>query len=121
MEGLRQAWVETPEAPIVPPPRERVVAGRPVAGYGYRVAAYLFDVGLAVAAGVVAVVLSGGRDSWQSGDGETLFFVTTVGVWLLATPVAMGVLKGQTLGKKLVGTRVIGPVGPAGFGTSMLR
>jgi uncharacterized RDD family membrane protein YckC len=121
MEALRQAWVETPEAPVSLPPRERRVTGKPIAGYGYRVAGYLFDVGLAVAAGVLAVVLSGGRDSWQSGAGETVFIVTTVGVWLLATTVAMGVFKGQTLGKKLVGTRVIGPAGAAGFGTSVLR
>lgn len=95
---------------------------REYAGFGYRVAAYLLDAGVALAAGIVAVLVTGGRESWQTGDGETVFLVTMVAVWFLVTTVAMGVFRGQTLGKRLAGVRVVQGAGiPSGFGTSLLR
>ena len=85
-------------------------------------ASYLFDAGIALAAGVVAAFAAGGKENWQSGDGDNLCAVTAIAVWFLVTSVAMGVFKGQSVGKRLVGTRVVQFGGaPAGFGTSLLR
>jgi uncharacterized RDD family membrane protein YckC len=115
---------------LTPPPfqeprparAEGGVPTREYAGFGYRVAAYLLDSGVALAAAVAAVALTGGRESWQAGDGETVFFLTMIAVWFVVTTVAMGVFRGQTLGKRLVGTRVVQGAGiPSGFGTSLLR
>ncbi len=96
--------------------------GRPFAGFGYRVASFLLDAGVPLAAGVAAAVAAGGKEEWQSGGGDTVLVLTAIVVWFLVTSVAMGVFRGQSLGKKLVGTRVVQVGGtPAGFGTSLLR
>jgi uncharacterized RDD family membrane protein YckC len=127
MEGMppQPPFAQHPEAPWqpTPPPAEnRSFGGRPFAGFGYRVASYLFDAGIALAAGVVAAFAAGGKENWQSADGEATLTLTAIVVWFLVTSVAMGVFKGQSLGKRLVGTRVVQIGGaPAGFGTSLLR
>ena len=119
MEGIRQGWVrETPPTgPYGPPPGAprdaSAIAGRTIAGFGYRVAAFLFDVGLAMAA-FTAAILAGLPGTMQS--------LILVGTWVFITSVATAVFDGQTLGKRLVGTRVITSGGvAAGFGTSLLR
>ena len=53
--------------------------------------------------------------------GDTTFLLVVIGTWLVITTGATAVFGGQTLGKRLVGTRVVGPGGPADFGTSVLR
>ena len=88
-------------------------AARPIAGFGYRVAAFLFDVGLVLAFLTGAILVDAG------GTAEVL---VAVGGWVFVTSVASAVFDGQTLGKRLTGTRVITSGGtPAGFGTSLLR
>jgi uncharacterized RDD family membrane protein YckC len=84
-----------------------------IAGFGYRVAAFLFDLGLALVAFTAALIggLSGGVSA-----------LVGLGVWVFVTSAASGVFDGQTLGKRLAGTRVVGAPGrPIGFGTSLLR
>jgi uncharacterized RDD family membrane protein YckC len=120
MEGIRQGWVREapPAGPYGPPPRPgqrdaAAVAGRMVAGFGYRVAAYLFDLGLALAALTAGLL---------AGLPEGIEFLLAAAVWVFVTSVASAVFDGQTLGKRLAGTRVIRSAGtPAGFGTSLLR
>lgn len=85
------------------------------AGWGYRVGAYLTDFGLAVAAASVVNLVAG------EGDDGTYGALTAVVVWLLVTSVAMAVFKGQTVGKRIAGTRVVVRDRPAGFGISLLR
>jgi uncharacterized RDD family membrane protein YckC len=85
--------------------------GKPLAGFGYRVAGFVFDVGMAMAIGTAA--------SAAIGDDGLLVAIL---VWFLVTTVAMALFGGQTLGKKLTGTRVLTQGGTrAGFGTSLLR
>ena len=120
MEGIRQGWVRgaPPAGPYGPPPQARprdgaAVAGRMVAGFGYRVAGYLFDLGLALAA------LTAGLLAGLPGGLE---FLLAVALWVFVTSVASAVFDGQTLGKRLAGTRVItAHARPVGFGTSLLR
>lgn len=93
MEGLRQ------------PPA--------IAGFGYRVAAFLFDLALALAALGAAAL---------AGVPEGAAFAISLGTWVFVTSAASAVFDGQTLGKRLTGTRVITPDGrPIGFGKSLLR
>jgi uncharacterized RDD family membrane protein YckC len=81
-----------------------------IAGFGYRVAAFLFDAGLALAA------LGGAMIAGLPA------FLVCIGTWIFVTSVASAVFDGQTLGKRLTGTRVISASGaPIGFGTSLLR
>jgi uncharacterized RDD family membrane protein YckC len=48
--------------------------------------------------------------------------IATIVIWLLVTTGASAVLKGQSVGKRLGGIRVLTRSGhPAGFGTSLLR
>ena len=113
MEGMRQAWVrEAPPAYLPPaagPPRGGP-SGAVTAGFGYRIAAFLFDAGLALAALAAAMI---------AGLPELLVGIVT---WIFVTSVASAVFDGQTLGKRLTGTRVVSGSGvPIGFGTSLLR
>ena len=117
MEGMRQAWVEPPPPPHAPGRLRafpvHAAGGRPVAGFGYRVAAFLFDAGLVLAFLTGAILVDAG------GTAEVL--VAILG-WVFVTSVASAVFDGQTLGKRLTGTRVLTAGGvPAGFGTSLLR
>jgi uncharacterized RDD family membrane protein YckC len=83
------------------------------AGFGYRVAAFLFDLGLALAA-LTAALLAG------LSSGAAL--IAGLAVWVFVTSVAGAVFDGQSLGKRLAGTRVITARGaPVGFGKSLLR
>ena len=84
-----------------------------VAGFGYRVAAVLFDLGLALAA------LAGALMARLS---QATALLLALLAWIFVTSVASAVFDGQTLGKRLTGTRVITARGaPAGLGTSLLR
>src|SRR4051812_9194589 len=84
-----------------------------IAGFGYRVAAFLFDLSLALAALGAAAV---------AGLSEGVAFVICLGAWVFVTSVASAVFDGQTLGKRLTGTRVISARGrPIGVGTSLVR
>jgi uncharacterized RDD family membrane protein YckC len=84
-----------------------------IAGFGYRVAAYLFDLGLALAA--LTAALLGGFSTGAA-------VLVGLAAWVFVTSVASGVFDGQTLGKRLTGTRVLSRRGmPIGFGTSLLR
>ena len=97
MEGIRQGWV-----------RET-----PVAGLGYRIAAFLFDLGLALAALTAAIL---------AGLSTGVAILVGLAAWLFVTSAASAVFDGQTLGKRLTGTRAITSYGmPIGFGTSLLR
>ena len=42
---------------------------------------------------------AGGKDEWQSGNGDDLFIVAAIAVWFLVTSVAMGVFGGQSDGR----------------------
>ena len=87
--------------------------GTAVAGFGYRVAAYLFDLGLVLAALTAGLL---------AGLPEGVELLLAAATWVFVTSVASAVFDGQTLGKRLAGTRVISADGrPAGFGTSLLR
>jgi uncharacterized RDD family membrane protein YckC len=84
-----------------------------IAGFGYRVAAFLFDAGLALVALTAALIagLSGGAAA-----------LVGLAAWVFVTSAASGVFDGQSLGKRLAGTRVVSAPGmPIGFGTSLLR
>ena len=120
MEGIRQGWVrETPPTgPFGPPPPGPRppgdgMQGRALAEPGYRIAAFVFDAGLALAA-LTAAILAG------ASTGAAI--LVGVAAWMFVTSAASGVFDGQTLGKRLTGTRVITSYGmPIGFRTSFLR
>ena len=84
MDGIRQPFV--------------------IAGFGYRVAAFLFDLGLALVALTAALI---------AGLPEGAAFAVCIAAWVFVTSVASGVFDGQTLGKRLAGTRVISGRGAA--------
>jgi len=87
--------------------------GTAIAGFGYRVAAHLFDAGLALAALSAAIL---------AGLPEPATFLVCIGAWIFVTSVASAVFDGQTLGKRLTGTRAVTEHGkPIGFWTSFLR
>jgi uncharacterized RDD family membrane protein YckC len=79
---------------------------------------FLTDAGIALPVGMLAGVLLGGDDEDTQ---ATVVGLTCVGTWILVTSVAMGIFKGQTVGKRLVGTRVVIEDRPVGFGFSLLR
>src|SRR5829696_9845344 len=84
-----------------------------IAGFGYRVAAYLFDLGLALAALTAALI---------AGLSTGAVVLAGLAAWIFVTSAASGVFDGQTLGKRLTGTRVVSAHGtPIRFGTSLLR
>jgi uncharacterized RDD family membrane protein YckC len=110
-------------------------AGRPLAGWGTRLGAYLIDwIVLLIPAVILFVVVVAG--AWGiSGDddastwaviGTTILYVLLMSiVILLYAPLLMmrqGERNGQTLGKQLVGIRVVRDSGEAmGFGWAALR
>jgi uncharacterized RDD family membrane protein YckC len=102
--------------PEYPPPAEQPVVR--YAGWGYRVAAFVTDAGIALAVATLAGLALGGDDV---GTRETVVGLGVVAVWILVTSVAMGVFEGQTVGKRLTGTRVVLGDRPVGFGLSLLR
>jgi uncharacterized RDD family membrane protein YckC len=88
------------------------------AGWWYRVAAYLTDVGIALLFAMVLTLVVAGDDADTQ---TTVFGVTAFVVWILVTSVAMAIFGGQTVGKRLTGTRVVIEDRPLGFGFSLLR
>jgi uncharacterized RDD family membrane protein YckC len=96
-------------------------AGREMASWGYRVGAFLVDLGLVLGAGFGVGVL-GGALGWRDQTAETVGFLVMIGVWVLDTAVVVGVTGGQSLGKRLAGTRIVHDSGTRiGFGVGFLR
>lgn len=108
------AWQAPPEQPAVAAQPEK----KPYAGWGYRVGAYLTDAGIALCVAILAALLFGGDDE---GTQRTIVGLTAFGVWILVTSVAMAIFGGQTVGKRIAGTRVVMRDRPVGFGFSLLR
>ncbi len=108
------AWQSPPEQPTVAAQAEK----KPYAGWGYRVGAFLTDAGLALCVAILAALLFGGDDEDRQ---RTIVGLTAVGVWILVTSGAMAVFGGQTVGKRIAGTRVVIGDHPVGLGFSLLR
>jgi uncharacterized RDD family membrane protein YckC len=114
-----------PEAVAPPPEPATYAAPAPpaaesprYAGWGYRVGAYLTDSGLALCVAILAAIVFGGDDD----DTESAIVgIAAIAAWILVTSVAMGVFKGQTVGKRIAGIRVVLNDRPVGFGFSLLR
>jgi uncharacterized RDD family membrane protein YckC len=106
-------------------------AGRQLAGWGSRFAAWLIDVlVLLIPLGIVSAVILGAMvdsdtSAWGWIGASILFFLAVSAVWLLYAPLLMmreGARNGQTLGKQFVGIRVVRDSGePMGFGWAALR
>jgi uncharacterized RDD family membrane protein YckC len=106
-------------------------AGRPLASWGTRLGAYLIDVlvlliplGLIFAVTFVSIVDSDTSTAGWIGA-SILWILASAAVVLLYAPLLMmrqGERNGQTLGKQLVGIRVVRDNGePMGFGWAALR
>jgi uncharacterized RDD family membrane protein YckC len=108
----------TPERPDMPRP---AYAGRQMASWGYRVGGFLVDIGLVLGA-VFAVGFVAGALGWSDDTYGTVAIVASIAVWVLNTAVVVGVTGGQSLGKRLAGTRIVHESGTrVGFGTGLLR
>jgi uncharacterized RDD family membrane protein YckC len=104
--------------------------GRPLASWGSRLGAYLVDF-LVVLIPVVllAIVIFGGAaeaDTFWGWVGASILYALLFGAaWLLYAPLLMmrqGERNGQTLGKQMVGIRVVRDSGePFGFGWAAYR
>ena len=91
------------------------------ASWGYRVGAYLVDLGVVLGA-VFAVAFLGGMLGWSDDTAITAAILAGIGVWVLDTAVVVGMTGGQSLGKRLAGTRIVHERGtPIGFGVGFLR
>jgi uncharacterized RDD family membrane protein YckC len=112
-----------PEA-VAPPPEPATyaapaeAAAPSYAGWGYRVGAFLTDAGIALCVAILAGIAVGGDDDDAQ---NAVVGITLVVTWVLVTTVAMGVFKGQTVGKRIAGIRVVINDRPVGFGFSLLR
>jgi uncharacterized RDD family membrane protein YckC len=96
-------------------------AGREMASWGYRVGGFLVDLGLVLGA-VFAVGFVAGALGWSDDTYGTVAIVASIAVWVLNTAIVVGVTGGQSLGKRLAGTRIVHDSGRrAGFGTGLLR
>jgi uncharacterized RDD family membrane protein YckC len=104
--------MERPEYPLAAPADQRY------AGWGYRVAAFLTDAGIALLVAVLVALALAGDDA---GTQRTVVGLVCVATWILVTSVATVVFDGQTVGKKLTGTRVVIGDRPLGLGFSLLR
>lgn len=59
---------------------------------------------------------------WTDDTLETVAFLVMIGVWVLNTTVVVGVTGGQSLGKRLAGTRIVHESGTRiGFGVGFVR
>jgi uncharacterized RDD family membrane protein YckC len=106
-------------------------AGQPLAGWGSRLGATLTDwLVLLIPAAILAVVIIGGSfdddsSTWAVVGASILWVVLFSAMVLLYAPLLMmrqGERNGQTLGKQLVGIRVVRDTGePMGFGWAALR
>lgn len=95
--------------------------GRPMAHWGYRVGAFIFDLGLVVTIALLAgyALDSGGADSDVT---TAVIGLGLIVVWPLSQAITMGITGGQTLGKSIAGIRVLREDGgPAGFGKGFVR
>jgi uncharacterized RDD family membrane protein YckC len=104
--------------------------GRPLASWGSRLGAYLIDfLILLIPVVLLAIVLFGGAaeaDSFWGWVGASILYALLFGAaWLLYAPLLMmreGERNGQTLGKQMVGIRVVRDSGePFGFGWGAYR
>lgn len=91
------------------------------AAWGYRVGAFLVDAGTAAAIGLgLGLILQAATD--DADMAETVGGLAIFAGWLMVTAVAMGITRGQTLGKWVAGTRVIHQDGRStGFFFGLLR
>ena len=106
-------------------------AGQPLASWGIRLGAYIIDgLILLIPVAVLAVVIFGGTVDADSSTGawigaSILYALLVAGVVMLYAPVLMirdGERNGQTLGKQVVGIRVVRDSGePFGFWWAVLR
>jgi len=104
--------------------------GRPLASWGSRLGAYLIDflVVLIPVVFLAAVLFGGATDAdsvWGWVGASILYALLFAAVFFLYAPLLMireGARNGQTLGKQLVGIRVVRDNGlPFGFGAAVLR
>jgi uncharacterized RDD family membrane protein YckC len=117
------------QQPIAKP--ESGWAGQPLASWGIRLGAYIIDgLILLIPVAVLAVVIFGGTVDSDSSTGawigaSLLYALLVAGVVMLYAPVLMirdGDRNGQTLGKQVVGIRVVRDSGePFGFWWAVLR
>jgi uncharacterized RDD family membrane protein YckC len=92
-----------------------------MASWGYRVGAFMVDIGLVLGA-VFAVGFLGGALGWTDDTVGTVAILASIGVWVLNTAVVVGMTGGQSLGKRLAGTRIVHESGTrVGFGTGLVR
>ena len=110
--------------------RESGWVGRPLASWGSRLGAYLVDfLVLLIPVVLLAIVVFGGAaeaDSFWGWVGASILYALLFGAaWLLYAPLLMmrqGERNGQTLGKQMVGIRVVRDSGePFGFGWAAYR
>jgi uncharacterized RDD family membrane protein YckC len=104
--------------------------GRPLASWGSRLGAYLIDflIVLIPVVFLAAVIFGGATDAdsvWGWVGASILYALLFAAVVLLYAPLLMireGARNGQTLGKQMVGIRVVRDNGlPFGFGAAALR
>jgi uncharacterized RDD family membrane protein YckC len=103
--------------------------GRPLASWGIRLAAYLLDfLVVLIPAVLIAILIFGGGDYdsvWGWVGASLLYALLIAAVYFLYAPLLMirqGERNGQTLGKQLVGIRVVRDNGqPFGFGAAVVR
>ena len=110
--------------PVQPPPaidpqwRPAGPSG-PRAGFGQRLGAYLIDILLVGVAGVAVVVILALIDESLYGLGYVFWFVASLAYSIYFT----GGPSGQTIGKRILGIRVIDfrTGGPIGYGRAVIR
>jgi uncharacterized RDD family membrane protein YckC len=111
----------TTAPPVFAPKPRSALAGREMASWGYRAGAFLVDLGVVLGAGFAAAFV-GGELGWSESTTETVVLLVMIGVWVLDTAVVVGVTGGQSLGKRLAGTRIVHESGTRiGFGVGFLR
>jgi uncharacterized RDD family membrane protein YckC len=106
-------------------------AGQPLASWGSRLGAWFIDLlVILIPVVILAVVIFGGTidddsSTWSIVGASILYFLLLSAVVLLYAPLMMmrkGEHNGQTLGKQMVGIRVVRDNGqPMGFGWAALR
>jgi uncharacterized RDD family membrane protein YckC len=106
-------------------------AGQPLASWGSRLGAYVIDLlVLIIPLGIVSTLVytalvDSDTSAWGWIGASILVALGAAAVWLLYAPLLMmrqGARNGQTLGKQMVGIRVVRDSGePMGFGWAALR
>jgi uncharacterized RDD family membrane protein YckC len=109
------------EPVFTPTTSEPSFSGTPMANWGYRVGAFLVDVSLVVLVGLGVGYLAEAAGA-DSDTAESIGGLTILGAWLINTSVVVGLTRGQSLGKRLAGTRIVRENGlPARFGIGLVR